>query len=70
MGVLQMSFDRLCDLVVGVHGYRSKDPGFHSRHCQIFWEIVGLKRGPHSLVKRIEELLEWKSGSSGLEDCD
>jgi hypothetical protein len=29
---------------------------------------VGLERGPLSLVKIIEELLEWKSGGSGLEN--
>jgi hypothetical protein len=27
---------------------------------QIFWEVVGLERGPLSLVKIIEELLERK----------
>jgi hypothetical protein len=29
---------------------------------------VGLERGPHSLVRIIEELLEWKSSGSGLEN--
>jgi hypothetical protein len=28
---------------------------------QIFWKVVGLERGPLSLVRIIEELLEWKS---------
>jgi hypothetical protein len=28
--------DRLCDLVFRVPGYRSEDPGFDSRLCQIF----------------------------------
>jgi hypothetical protein len=28
---------------------------------------VGLERGPLSLVRKIEELLEWKSRGSGLE---
>jgi hypothetical protein len=37
------------------------------RRYQIFWELVGLVRGPLSLVKIIEELLEWKIGS-GLEN--
>jgi hypothetical protein len=29
---------------------------------------VGLERGPLSLVSTIEELLEWKSSGSGLEN--
>jgi hypothetical protein len=28
--------------------------------------VVGLERGPLSLVRIIEELLEWKSSGSGL----
>jgi hypothetical protein len=31
---------------------------------------VGLEQGPLSLVRIIEELLEWKSGGSGLENRD
>jgi hypothetical protein len=34
--------------------------GFDSRRYQIFWEVVGLERGPLSLVSRNEELLERK----------
>jgi hypothetical protein len=34
---------------------------------QIFWEVVGLERGPLSLVSTTEELLETKSIGSGLE---
>jgi hypothetical protein len=45
-------------LVVIVPGYRSRGPGFDSRHCQIFREVVGLERGPLSLVRITEELLE------------
>jgi hypothetical protein len=41
--------------------------GFNSRRCHIFWEVVGLERGPLSLVSTIEELLESKSSGSGLE---
>ena len=55
--------DRLCGLVVRVSGYRHRGPGFDPRRYQIFWVVVGLKRGPLSLVslvKSIEELLEWK----------
>jgi hypothetical protein len=44
--------------VVRVPGYRSRGPSFDSRRYQIFWLVVGLERGPLSLVKIIEELLE------------
>jgi hypothetical protein len=44
--------------VVRVPGYRSIDPRFDSWCYQIFWEIVGLERGPLNLVRIIEELLE------------
>jgi hypothetical protein len=37
----------------------------YSRRYQIFWEVVGLERGPLSLVNIAEELLEWKSRGSG-----
>jgi hypothetical protein len=36
-----------------------RGPGFDSRPYQIFWEVGGLERGPLSLVRTIEELLEW-----------
>jgi hypothetical protein len=39
-------------------------------HYQIFWEVGGLERGPLSLVRTTEELLEWKSCGSGLENRD
>ena len=52
------SSDRLCGLVVRVSGYRNRGLGFDSRRYQIFWVVVGLERGPLSLVKSIEELLE------------
>ena len=50
--------DRLCGLVVRVSGNRYRGLGFDSRRCQIFWVVVGLERGPISLVRSIEELLE------------
>jgi hypothetical protein len=50
--------NRLCGLVVRVPGYRSRGPRFDSRRYKIFCEVVGLKRGPLSLVRIIEELLE------------
>jgi hypothetical protein len=51
-------WDRLCGLVVRVPGYRSRDPEFDSRRYQIFWEVVGMERGPLSLVRITEELLD------------
>jgi hypothetical protein len=57
--------DRLCGLVVRVHGYRPRDPGFDYRSYQIFLEVVDLERDPLSLVSITEELLEWKSSGSG-----
>jgi hypothetical protein len=65
-----MNLDRLCGLVVRVHGYISRGPGFDSWPYQIFWEIGGLERGSLSLVRTIEELHEWKSSGSGLENRD
>jgi hypothetical protein len=50
--------DRLCGLVVRVSGYRYRGPGFDPRRYQIFSVVVGLERGPLSLVRSIEELLE------------
>jgi hypothetical protein len=41
--------------------------GFDSRRYQIFWEVVGLERGPLSLVSTIEDLLERKSRAFALE---
>jgi hypothetical protein len=40
---------------------------FDSRRYHIFWEVVGLERGPLSLVSTTEELLGRKSSCSGLE---
>jgi hypothetical protein len=42
---------------------------FDSWPYQIFWKVVGLERGPLSLVSTVEELLEISSGS-GLETRD
>jgi hypothetical protein len=56
---------RLCGLVVRVPDYRSKGHGFDSLRYQIFWEVVGLERGPLNLVSVAEELLEWKGSGSG-----
>jgi hypothetical protein len=43
-------------------------PEFGSRRYKIFREVVGLKRGPLSLVNTTEELLERKSSGSCLEN--
>jgi hypothetical protein len=58
------SFGKRCNFlkfnwqyIVRVSGYRSRGLGFDSRRYQIFWEVVGLERGPLSLVRKIEELL-------------
>jgi hypothetical protein len=40
---------------------------FDSRRYQIFWEVVGLERGPLGLVSTTEELLGRKISGSGLE---
>jgi hypothetical protein len=61
---------RLCGLVVRVSGYISIGPGFDSRRYYIFWEVVGLERGPLSHVSITEELLDKKSSGSGLESRD
>jgi hypothetical protein len=42
--------------------------GFDSRRYHIFWDVVGLERGPFSLMSTIEELLGRKSRGSGLEN--
>jgi hypothetical protein len=48
------TFDHLCGLVVRVLGYRSWGLGFDSQRYQIFWEAVGLERGPLSLMRITE----------------
>jgi hypothetical protein len=42
-------------------------PGFDSQRYQIFSEVVGLERGPLSLVCTTEEILGRKSSGSGPE---
>jgi hypothetical protein len=41
--------------------------GFDPLRYQIFWEVVGLERGPFSLVSTVEELFEKKCSRTGLE---
>jgi hypothetical protein len=52
---LSAFLDRLCRLVVRVLGYGSGGRGFDSRHYK---KVVGLERGPLSLVSTTEELTE------------
>jgi hypothetical protein len=59
---------RFGGLVVTVPGYRSRGPGFDSPSCQSFWEVVGLKRRPLSLVSTIEEPHGRNSSGFGLEN--
>jgi hypothetical protein len=58
--------DRLCGLVVRVVGYRSGGPG--SIPGTTIKKVVGLERGPLSLVSTTEELLDIKSSGSCLEN--
>jgi hypothetical protein len=50
--------DRLCGLVVRVLGYRSGGPGSIAGTTRK--KVVGLERGPLSLVSTTEELLDRK----------
>jgi hypothetical protein len=67
ISILLYHLDHLFGLVVIVPGYRSRGPGFDSLRYQIFWEVVGLKRGRLSLVSTTEVILGRKSSGSGLE---
>jgi hypothetical protein len=58
---------RLCSLVAGVLGYISRGPS-SIRHYQIFWEVVGLERGPLNLMSTTEELLGRNSSGLYLEN--
>jgi hypothetical protein len=48
--------DRLCGLVIRVLDYRSRGPGFDSQALPKK-KVVGLERGPLSLVNTTEELV-------------
>jgi hypothetical protein len=52
-------FDRLCGLVVRVLGYRSGGPGSIPGTAKKK-KVVGLERGPLSLMSTTEELLDRK----------
>jgi hypothetical protein len=53
-----VAVDRLCGLAVRVLGYRSGGPG--SIPGTTIKKVVGLERGPLSLVSTTEELLDRK----------
>jgi hypothetical protein len=55
--------DRLCGLVVRVLGYRSGGPGSIPDTTRKK-RVVGLERGPLSLVSTTEELLDRKVAAS------
>jgi hypothetical protein len=56
--VTSLKADRLCGLVVRVLGYRSGGPGSIPGTARK--KLVGLERGPLSLVSTTEELLDRK----------
>jgi hypothetical protein len=57
------NFDRLCGLVVRVFGCRSGGPGSIPGTTRK-QNVVGLERGPLSLVSTTEELLDSKEAAS------
>jgi hypothetical protein len=57
---LELLLDRLCGLVVRVIGYRSGGPGSIPGTTSKKKKVVGLERGPLSLVSTTEELLDRK----------
>jgi hypothetical protein len=56
---MERNEDRLCGLAVRVLGYRSGGPGSIPGTTRKE-KVVGLERGPLSLVSTIEELLDRK----------
>jgi hypothetical protein len=60
--ILFSQMDRLCGLVVRVLGYRSGGPGSIPGTTRKK-KVVGLERGPLSLVSSTEELLDRKVGA-------
>jgi hypothetical protein len=64
--ILYNVYDRVCGLVVGVLGYRSGGPGSIPSTTRFSGgekkgkQVMGLERGPLSLVSTTEELLERK----------
>jgi hypothetical protein len=67
---MEYFFDHLRGLVVSVPGYRSRGSGSIPCATTFFWEVVGLERGPLSLVSTTEELIGRKSSCSRLESWE
>jgi hypothetical protein len=65
--ILGHVYDPLCALEVRVLDYRSRGPGSDSRGTTKK-KVVGLERGPLSLVSTTEELLGRNSSGFGLEN--
>jgi hypothetical protein len=65
-----MNMDRLCGLVVRIPGYRSRGPELDSQRYQISSELVGLERGPLSLVSKIKEVTGRNSSGCSLQRRD
>jgi hypothetical protein len=68
-----VDWDRLCGLVVRVLGYRFGGPGSIPGTTRFSdkkkgKQVMGLERGPLSLVSTTEELLDKKSSGSCLEN--
>jgi hypothetical protein len=55
--IVLLTADRLCSLVVRVLGYRSGGPGSIPGTTKKKQRVVGLERGPLSLMSTTEELL-------------
>jgi hypothetical protein len=64
---ISQMLDRLCGLVVSVLGYRSGGPGSIAVTTRNK-KVVGLERGPLSLVSTTEEILDRKVSGSCLEN--
>jgi hypothetical protein len=66
--VLYPMWDRLCGLVVRFLAHRSRGLGSISGATRFFWEVLGLERGPLSLISTSEELLGRKNSDPCLEN--
>jgi hypothetical protein len=55
--IVHFHIDRLRGLVIRVPCYRSRGPRFDSRRYHIFWEVVGLERGPLSPARTLVLIL-------------
>jgi hypothetical protein len=62
--------DHSCGLVVRVPSYRPRGPGFHSQALPDFLRSNGCGTGPFSLMRITDEIPEWKSSGSSLENRD